>query len=97
MTNVALPEKFSLRVSTAIEAGQLLAENRSAFVRECVDFLEPILPTPSKEQFNDISKRLCDKYLKGREEDCLLGKGRICYTYNIYAYMQNNYFMIICP
>lgn len=27
-----------------------------------MDFLEPILPTPSKEQFSEISQRLCDKY-----------------------------------
>lgn len=62
VTSLILPEKFSRRVSAAIAAGQLVAEDRSAFVRECVDFLEPILPTPSKEQFNEISRRLCDKY-----------------------------------
>ncbi len=61
-TDISLPEKFSRRVSSAIESGQLFAEDRSAFVRECVDFFEPILPQPSKEQFNDISKKLCDKY-----------------------------------
>ena len=49
-------------MSTAIETGQLAGDDRSAFVRECVDFLEPTLPKPSKEQFNDISRRLCDKY-----------------------------------
>ena len=31
-------------------------------MRECVDFLEPIQPCPSKNQFDDISQRLCDRY-----------------------------------
>lgn len=59
---ISFPEKFSRRVSTAIETGQLVAENRSAFVRECVDFYEPIIPTPTREQFNEISRGLCDRY-----------------------------------
>ena len=46
----------------AIETDQLISDNRRAFVRECVDFFEPILPNPSKEQFKEISKRLCDKF-----------------------------------
>lgn len=62
VTSISFPEKFSRRVSTAIESGELFAENRSAFVRECVDFYEPILPHPTKEQFNEISRGLCDKY-----------------------------------
>ena len=61
-TVVTFPEKFSRRVSTAIETGQLVAENRSAFVRECVDFYEPIFPKPTREQFNEISRGLCDRY-----------------------------------
>ena len=59
---VNIPEKFSRRVSTAIETGQLFGENRSAFVRECVDYFEPVTPTPSKEQFNEFSRKLCDRY-----------------------------------
>lgn len=60
--SLLLPEKLSRRVSEAIAENRLILEDRSAFVRECVDFFEPIVPTPSKEQFNDISRRLCDKY-----------------------------------
>lgn len=62
IANMTLPERFSRRVSSAIESGQLFGEDRSAFVRECVDYFEPILPKPSKEQFTEMSRRLCDKF-----------------------------------
>ena len=61
-TTITLPEKFSRRVLIAIDNDQLVAENWSAFVRECVDFFEPVLPNPSKKQFDEICSRLCDKY-----------------------------------
>lgn len=49
-------------MSTAILTGRLFGDDRSAFVREVVEYYEPIIPEPSKEQFNEIGRRLCDKY-----------------------------------
>lgn len=65
--NISLPEKFSRRVTSAIESGHMFGDDRSAFVRECVDFFEPILPQPSKDQFNDLSWKLCDEYSSLRD------------------------------
>ena len=83
--NISLPDKFSRRVTSAIESGRMFGDDRSAFVRECVDFFEPILPQPSKDQFSDISRKLCDKYpsLKDAKQtvywvrkcECTLSKG----------------------
>ena len=62
INNITLPDKFSRRVSNAIDAGQLVTENRAAFVRECVAFYEGFLPHPTEQQYSAICQKICDQY-----------------------------------
>lgn len=47
-----LPENFSRGVSAAIESGELVRDNRNAYVRECVDFFEASSPQPSNKEYD---------------------------------------------
>ncbi len=54
----------------------LFGDERLAFIRECVDFIEATNQTPSKEQLNDTAKQLCDRVpsIERSKEVNVLGK-----------------------
>ena len=63
LANTPLPTRFSFRVQKAIEKGELAEkEIRLAFVQDCVDYFQPLLPSPGREGYSEIAKKLCDTY-----------------------------------
>ena len=63
ISNIVLPSCFSRRVQGAIDGNTLNEpDNRCAFVRECVQHFDSILPRPSENEYKAISKKIVDTY-----------------------------------
>lgn len=61
--NITLPSSFSKKVQESIDNGKLGQEdNRRAFIRECVVYYESLVPFPIPEEYEAISKKICDTY-----------------------------------
>lgn len=56
LANITLPTRFSFRVQKGIERGELAEkEIRLAFVRDCVDYFQPLLPNPGRDGYSEIA------------------------------------------